>query len=61
MDRPRGIRQQNAPRTQGREGVPSALERVRLAVARDRKMRFTALPHHIYDLHTLRTAIISPQ
>src|SRR5215472_937181 len=48
--------QQNAPRTQGREGAPSALERVRLAAARDRRMQFTALLHHIYDLHTLRTA-----
>ena len=47
---------QNAPRTQGRESAPSALERVRLAAARDRRMRFTALLHHIYDLHTLRTA-----
>ena len=35
--------QQNALRTQCRQGVPSALERVRLAAARDRKMRFTAL------------------
>src|SRR5438132_6961840 len=48
--------QQNMPRTQRRQGVPSALERVRLAAARDKKMRFTALLHHIYDLNTLRTA-----
>ena len=46
--------QQNAPRTQGREGVPSALERVRLAAARDRRMKFTALLHHIsYPLRRL--------
>jgi RNA-directed DNA polymerase len=51
--------QQNAPRTQGREGAPSALERVRLAAARDRRMRFTALLHHIYDLTTLRTAYLA--
>src|SRR6266851_7227263 len=51
--------QQNAPRTQGRQGAPSALERVRLAAARDRKMRFTALLHHIYDLETLRAAYFS--
>jgi len=51
--------QQNAPRTQGWEGAPSALERVRLAAARDRRMRFTALLHHIYDLHTLRTAYLA--
>ena len=36
-------RQQNAPRTQSQQGAQSALERVRLAAARDRKMRFTAL------------------
>jgi RNA-directed DNA polymerase len=51
--------QQNAPRTQSREGAPSALERVRLAAARDRRMRFTALLHHIYNLHTLRTAYLT--
>ena len=51
--------QQNAPRTQSREGAPSALERVRLAAARDRRRRFTALLHHIYDLHTLRTAYLT--
>jgi RNA-directed DNA polymerase len=51
--------QQNAPRTQGREGAPSALERVRLAAARDRRMQFTALLHHIYDLTTLRTAYLA--
>src|SRR5215471_16489828 len=48
--------QQNALRTQRRESAPSALERVRQAVTRDRKMRFTALLHHIYDLQTLRAA-----
>jgi RNA-directed DNA polymerase len=51
--------QQNAPRTLGREGAPSALERVRLAAARDRRMRFTALLHHIYDVHRLRTAYLA--
>jgi len=50
---------QNAPRTQCREGAQSALERVRLAAARERKMRFTALLHHIYELATLRTAYLS--
>ena len=52
-------RQQNAPRTQCREGALSALERVRQAAARDRKMRFTALLHHIYDRQTLRAAYFS--
>ena len=51
--------QQNVPRTQSRPGTPSALERVRLAAARDRKMRFTALLHHVCDLSTLRAAYLS--
>src|SRR6266849_9679550 len=51
--------QQNAPRTQRRQGALSALERVRQAAAKDRKMRFTALLHHIYDLETLRAAYFS--
>jgi len=51
--------QQNAPRTQRREGAPSALERVRLAAARDRKMQFTALLHHVYAVPTLRAAYFS--
>ena len=46
--------QQNAPRTQSRDGAPSALERVRQAATRDKKLRFTALLHHVYDLDTLR-------
>jgi RNA-directed DNA polymerase len=51
--------QQNAPRTQRREGAPSALERVCLAAARDRKMRFTALLHQVYALPTLRAAYLN--
>jgi retron-type reverse transcriptase len=51
--------QQNAPRTQSQQGAQSALERVRLAAARDRKMRFTALLHHVYDLQRLRAAYLS--
>ena len=34
----------------------SALERVRQAAERDRKQRFTALLHHVYDMEQLRTA-----
>jgi RNA-directed DNA polymerase len=49
-------RQQNAPRTRSRSGAPSALERVREAAAKDRKRRFTALLHHIYDREALRAA-----
>ena len=52
------LQQQNAPRTLSRQGAPSALERVRQAASRDRKMRFTALLHHIYDLKTLRAAYL---
>ena len=52
-------RQQNAPRTPSRQGAPSALERVRQAARRDRKMRFTALLHHVYEPDTLRTAYLS--
>jgi len=51
--------QQNAPRTQSRKDAPSALERVRLAAARDRRMRFTTLLHHVYDLHNLRAAYLA--
>jgi len=50
------LRQQNAPRTPSREGAPSALERVRQAARRDRKLKFTALLHHVYNLETLRAA-----
>ena len=48
--------QQNAPRTPSRTDAPSALERVRQAAGKDKKLRFTALLHHIYNLETLRMA-----
>ena len=48
--------ERNASRTQGREDAPSALERVRQAATRDKKQRFTALFHHIYDVERLRAA-----
>ena len=51
-------RQQNAPRTPSREGALSALERVRQAARRDRKVRFTALLHHVYNRDTLRAAYL---
>lgn len=47
---------QNTPRTQGRDGVQSALTRVRQAACRDKKLRFTTLMHHIYNPDTLREA-----
>jgi len=46
----------NASQTQGRSNAPSALERVRRAATKDRKQRFTALLHHVYDLERLRVA-----
>src|SRR5438067_6477861 len=48
--------QQNAFRTPSRKDAPSALERVRQAAGKDKKLRFTALLHHIYNLETLRMA-----
>src|SRR5499425_1111367 len=51
--------QQNASRTPSRQDAPSALERVRQAAKQDRKLRFTALLHHIYNLDTLRMAYFS--
>ena len=49
----------NALRTQGRESTPSALERVRQAATRDKKQRFTALLHHVYDVERLRAAYLT--
>ena len=51
--------QQNVSRTPSRNDAPSALERVRQAAKKDRKLRFTALLHHIYKLDTLRGAYLS--
>src|SRR2546427_4485102 len=53
------LRQQNAPRTPSRKCAPSALERVRQAARRDRKAKFTALLHHVYNPETLRAAYFS--
>ncbi len=53
--------QPNASRTPSRSDAPSALERVRQAARRDKKMRFTALLHHIYRPETLRQAYLSLQ
>jgi hypothetical protein len=49
--------QQNASRTPSRKDAPSALERVRQTAGKDKKLRFTALLHHIYNLETLRMAL----
>lgn len=37
-------------------GLPKALERIRQAANRDRKMRFTSLWHHVYSLEALGNA-----
>jgi len=48
--------QQNASRTPSRSDAPSALERVRQAASKDKKLQFTALLHHIYTPEMLRMA-----
>src|ERR1700739_200449 len=53
--------QQTASRTPSREDALSALERVRQAASKDKKLRFTALLHHIYNPETLRRAYFSLQ
>jgi len=60
----RGLAKGNSPErnalwTQGQCGAPSALERVRQAARKDRKQRFTALLHHIYDVERLGSAVQS--
>jgi len=50
----RNLGQQNANRTQDRENASNALERVRQAAKRDRKLKFTTLLHHIYNPAMLR-------
>src|SRR6516225_11218332 len=49
-------RAKRVPDTEPERDAPSALERVRQAAKKDRKLRFTALLHHIYNLETLRMA-----
>jgi group II intron reverse transcriptase/maturase len=51
--------QQNASRTPCRNDAPSALERIRQVAKGDKKLRFTALLHHIYNPETLRMAYFS--
>lgn len=46
--------EQNTLRTQCRDGVHSALERIRKAAQKDRRQRFTALFHHVYSIAQLR-------
>jgi RNA-directed DNA polymerase len=50
------LSQQPRDRTQSRGFLQNALERVRQAAGRDRRLRFTALWHHVYDVGRLRKA-----
>jgi Retron-type reverse transcriptase len=49
-------RQGDTSRMQCRTNVQQALERVRQRAATDKKLRFTALLHHVYNIDTLREA-----
>jgi RNA-directed DNA polymerase len=51
--------ERSALRTQRRASAPRALERIRQAAKRDRKQRFTALLHHVYDVEHLRAAYLA--
>jgi RNA-directed DNA polymerase len=56
-DRAKGnLPKRDKPWTLSQPGLPSALERVGQAAGQDRKLRFTALLHHIYDVGRLRRA-----
>jgi RNA-directed DNA polymerase len=59
-----GLAKGNSPdshddRTLGRMPPSDGLERVRQAAKRDRKQRFTALLHHVYDVDRLRAAYLA--
>ena len=47
---------QNTDRALDRIAVQRALRRIRQAAVKDKKMRFTSLMHHIYDVSMLREA-----
>ncbi len=50
--------ERNVPRTQSRQSMSSALERIRQAARRDKRQRFTALLHHGYAVERLRAAYL---
>jgi group II intron reverse transcriptase/maturase len=47
--------ERNSGRTQSREELSQALDRVRQAARRDKRLQFTALWHHVYEVERLRT------
>lgn len=47
---------QNRPRAQNRKRLQQALERIRKAIGKDRKMKLTNLWHHVCDVERLREA-----
>lgn len=49
-------RQDDRDRTQDRGTLQSALTRVREAASKDRRLQFTTLWHHVYDVRRLREA-----
>ncbi len=52
------LREDGVFRTQGRGDAKTGLERVREAAERDRRQKFTALLHHVYDVERLRAAYL---
>jgi group II intron reverse transcriptase/maturase len=50
------LQEEGVFRTQSRADAKTGLERVREAAERDRRQKFTALLHHVYDTERLRTA-----
>jgi retron-type reverse transcriptase len=50
--------EQNTLRTQRRDSVQNELETIRKAAKENKKMRFTALLHHVYKIETLWEAYL---
>jgi len=56
---PKGnLGEQTRVRAQNRERLQNALDRIRQVAGRDRKMQFTTLWHHVYDIDRLREAYL---
>ena len=61
-DLPKGNPQEHTNRrTQDRERLQQALERVRQAAKKDKQMVFTSLWHHVYDKGRLREGLLRAQ